>query len=176
MYNEKVRWNKSTFKSSSYWKYVSELLLKFDLLCQWNKGGRNWLKILYHGYCHEWRQALNFWLFILKSWIILMKISTVFSWMHVITPLPSTQSKLKSFPNSNSESSLSNVTFNWFLTFFQRSWERGAWVSWPRCTCRMAGDLVWLPSLLETERVSVIRYHCKKGFTFDWILWKINSI
>ena len=97
MYNEKVRWNQSTFKSSSYWKYVSELLLKFDLLCQWNKGGQNWLKILYHGYCHKWRQALNFWLFILKSWIILMKISTVFSLMHVITPLPSTQFRILIF-------------------------------------------------------------------------------
>ena len=118
----------------SYWKYVVKLLLKLDLICQWNKDGRYWLKVLDHGYCDEWRQALNFWPFILKSWIILMKMSTVFSLMHVITPLPSTQSKLKSFPNSNSDSSFSNVTFNSLVTLFQITWGRGAWVSWPRCT------------------------------------------
>ena len=154
--------------------------------CFWNliSSETNWLKILDHGYCDEWRQALNFWPFILKSWIISMKMSIVSSLMHVIIPLSSDQSKLKSFSNSNTISSISNVDVNRLVTLFQRSCVRGARVSWPRCTWRMAGDsclvlsfslysvsaflaagglfwsssgLVRLSSLLETERVSVIR-------------------
>ena len=122
------------------------MLLKFDLLCH------------DHVYCDEWHQALNLWSFILKSWIILMKISTVFSLMHVITPLPSTQSKLKSFSDSNS-SSISNFTINSLVIFFQRSSGRGARVSWPRWTCRMATDC---SLVLSTEEVPVMRKRCKK--------------
>ena len=147
----------SSLRGSSYWKKVFWNclwnLISFDIVIEMDE----WLKILDHVYCDKWCQARNFWPFILKSWIISMKMSTVFFLTHVMTPLPSTQSKLKSFPNSNSESSLSNVKFNWFVTLFQRSWGREAWVSWPRCTCRMAGDLalVWSSPILETERVSV---------------------